>query len=70
VLCYNYDQFKNFLYEHGIRNPNGAPYRYILSVDTLRGLSLNKDSIIRYGTWQHRKDLEDLELAIKLATRC
>lgn len=68
VLCYNYAQFKNFLYEHGIRNPNSAPYRYILNVDVLRGLRLNKNSIIRYGSWEYRKDLEELELAIRSRT--
>jgi hypothetical protein len=55
VLAGSYRQFRQYCAENDL---NPARVSYISDRDSLRGF---RGTIVKYGTWQERKDLREIE---------
>jgi len=64
IVCGHYDEYRTL----GYMNPQvRMNYRFVYGVDDLRGTSNPKVQFV--GNWVRRKDIEDIVMQVKIATR-
>jgi len=66
VIAGNYQQFRDFVRLYGKADPQR--YRYVANADYLRGIRCSEKDILYYGTWSSRRDIEEIEMHVKLVT--